>query len=108
MFWPGDLDRLDEGLYPFRTIYSSAAKTSHDQTLLQTYDALATEGTLHLEDFQLFKYTLKSNWPVDFVHLDTTLKLFLNLLLVLFGEVPPLSVAYRLFIGLWNSLNVQL
>ena len=108
MFWPGDLDRLDEGLHPFRTIYSSAAKTSHDQTLLQTYDAIATEGTLRLEDVQLFKHTLKSNWPVDFVQLDTTLKLFLNLLLVLFGEVHPLSVAYRTFIGLWNSLSVQL
>ena len=108
MFWPGDLDRLDEGLHPFRTIYSSAAKISRDQTLLQTYDALAAEGTLRLEDLQLFQHALKSKWPVDFLQLDTTLKLFCNLLLVLFKEVHPLSVAYRNFIAHWNNLSVQL
>ena len=108
MFWPGDLDRLDEGLHPFRTIYSSAAKTSSDQMLLHTYDALAAEGMLRLEDLQLFQRALKSNWPVDFIQLDTSLKLFLNLLLVLFGAAHPLSVSYQSFIALWNSLSVQL
>jgi hypothetical protein len=38
MFWSGDPDRLDEGLHPFCTVYTSAAKTSMDQMNLQTYD----------------------------------------------------------------------
>ena len=108
MFWSGDLDRLDEGLHPFRTIYTSSAKISRDQSFLQTYDALAADGILRLEDLQLFQHTLKSKWPVDFLQLDTTLKLYGNLLLVMFKEGHPLTAAYLNFMRLWSTLSVQL
>jgi hypothetical protein len=56
MMFSGDSDRLDEGLHPFRTVYDSVAKSSAALSHLQTYDLLATEGTLHLEDIRLFQH----------------------------------------------------
>jgi len=50
MFWSGDIDRLDEGLHLFRTVYTSTAKTSMDQSSLQTYDLLASDGNLDLQN----------------------------------------------------------
>ena len=60
-FWAGDFDMLEEGLHPFRTVYVSTAKQAQDQAHLQTYDAFAQDGTLQLEDIQLFQLVLKSN-----------------------------------------------
>ena len=85
-FWSGDIDHLDEGIHPFRTIYTCTAKSSQDQSHLQTYDLLtATDGSLRSADIHLFHHILKSNWPSDFLQLDVSLKLFSNLLHVLLG-----------------------
>ena len=72
-FWSGDFDMLREGLHPYRTVYVSTAKHAQDQANLQTYNSLAREGSLRLEDIQLFQLVLKSHWPTDFLQLDTSL-----------------------------------
>jgi len=64
MFWSGDpdrLDRLDERLHPFHTVYTSIANTSMEQTNLQTYDLLANDGHLDLQD------TSQSDWPTSYL-----------------------------------------
>jgi len=58
MFWSGDIDRLDEGLHPFRTVYTSTAKTSMDKSNLQTYDLLASVATLTCKTFECFSTSL--------------------------------------------------
>jgi len=83
MFWSGDPNRVDEGLHPFRTVYTSTAKTSMDQSNIQTYDLLANDGTLDLQDIKVFQHILKSDWPTTFIQLDTTLKSYHNLLVLL-------------------------
>ena len=59
MFWSGDIN-LDEGLHPFRTVYTSTAKTSMDQSNLQTYDLLASDGNLDFENIRMFQHIFKS------------------------------------------------
>ena len=108
IFWSGDLDRIDEGLHEFRTVYQSAAKTAKDQSAMQTYDLLAADGNLCLEDVQLFQHVLKSNWPTGFLQLDTTLKVHLNLLTLLLRPAHPLRTSYQTFINTWNGLSLQL
>ena len=108
IFWSGDLDRIDEGLHEFRTVYQSAAKTAKDQSAMQTYDLLAADGNLCLEDVQLFQHVLKSNWPTGFLQLDTTLKVHLNLISLLLRTAHPLRAAYQTFINTWNGLSLQL
>ena len=105
-FWSGDFDLLSEGLHPYRTVYVSAAKQAQDQSNLQTYDALAKDGTLRLEDVQLFQLILKSNWPTDFLQLDTSIKLYHNLLAVLLPLTHPLFVAYDGMLKVWNSMHI--
>ena len=105
-FWSGDFDLLSEGLHPYRTLYVSATKQAQDQANLQTYDALAKEGTLRLEDVQLFQLVLKSNWPTDFLQLDTSIKLYHNLLAVLLPVTHPLFVAYDSMLKIWNSMHI--
>ena len=78
----------------YRTVYVSAAKQAQDQANLQTYNALARDGMLSLEDVQLFQLVLKSHWPSDFLQLDTSLKLFHNLLLVILPRTHPLFKSY--------------
>ena len=81
-FWSGDIDRLDEGAHLFHTVYTSTAKSSQDQSHLQTYDLLTTDGSLQSADMHLFYNVLKSNWPPpcsDFIQLNVSLKLFSNL-----------------------------
>ena len=73
----------------------SPAALSH----LQTYDLLATEGTLHLEDVRLFQHVLKSKWPNTFLQLDTSIKLFYNLIAVLFTTEHPL------FLTMWDRMR---
>ena len=107
-FWAGDFDMLEEGLHPFRTVYVSTAKQAQDQAHLQTYDSLAQDGTLRLEDVQLFQLVLKSNWPTDYLQLDTSLRLFHNLLAVLLPITHPLVVSYDGFLVTWKSMHILL
>ena len=107
-FWSGDIDRLDEGLHPFRSVYTSTAKSSQDQSHLQTYDFLASDGSLRSADIHLFRHVLKSNWPSDFLQLDVTLKLFSNLLHICWNPSHPLNVAYDAFLKSWSSIAIQL
>ena len=107
-FWSGDIDRLDEGIHPFRTVYTSTAKSSQDQSHLQTYDLLSTDGSLRSADIHLFRHVLKSNWPTDFIQLDVSLKLFSNLLHVLWNPSHPLNVAYDSFLKIWSSIAIHL
>ena len=108
MMSSGDSDRLDEGIHPFRTLYNSVAKNSTAMSNLQTYDLLATEGTLRLEDIKLFQHVLKSKWPNDFLQLDTSIKLFYNLIVVLFNATHRLCISYRAFIATWDRVRVPM
>ena len=105
-FWSGDFDMLSEGLHPYRTVYVSAAKQAQDQANLQTYDSLARDGSLRLEDLQLFQLALKSHWPTDFLQLDTSLKLFHNLLLVILPRGHPLVVSYDSLLTSWKGMHI--
>ena len=105
-FWAGDFDMLGEGLHPYRTVYVSAAKQAQDQANLQTYDSLARDGSLRLEDVQLFQLALKSHWPTDFLQLDTSLKLFHNLLLVILPRAHPLVVSYDGLLNTWKGMHI--
>ena len=107
-FWPGDMDMLEEGLHPFCTMYTSATKQALDLARLQTYDALAREGTLWLEDVELFQVVLKSHWPTDFLQLDTSMKFFQNLLMVLLPSTHPLVISYTNFLGSWTDLHIPM
>ena len=107
-FWSGDFDMLEEGLHPFCTVYVSTAKQAQDQAHLQTYDSLAQDGTLWLEDVQLFQLVLKSNWPTDYLQLDMSLRLFHNLLAVLLPITHPLVVSYNSFLVTWRSMHILL
>ena len=105
-FWSGDFDLLAEGLHPYRTLYVSAAKQAQDQAALQTYDSLARDGTLRLEDVQLFQLVLKSNWPTDYLQLDTSIRLFHNLLAVLLPATHPLYIAYDGMVTSWRGMHI--
>ena len=107
-FWSGDPDSLEEGLHPFCTVYTSTSKFAQDQANLLTYDAFAANGALQMEDVQLFQLVFKLHWPVDYLQLDTTLKLFHNLLVVLFSGTHPLLLQYHRFIKSWNTMTIQL
>ena len=107
-FWSGDYDMLEEGLHPFRTVYVSTAKQAQDQAHLQTYDALARDGTLRLEDVQLFQLVLKSHWPTDYMQLDISLRLYHNLLSVLLPVSHPIFIAYDGFLTAWKGMHILL
>ena len=106
-FWSGDFDLLSEGLHPYQTLYVSATKQAQDQANLHTYNALARDGTLRLEDVQLFQLVLKSNWPTDFLQLDTSIKLYHNLLAILLLLTHPLFVAYDSMLKIWRSMHIM-
>lgn len=108
VFYAGDLDRLDEGFHPFRTTYTSIAKSSLDRSHLQTYELLSNDGYMTLDNIQLFKLVLKSEWPTSFLQLDTSLKIFLNVCRVILNPTHPFVVGYSLFLEVWNSAGVQL
>ena len=108
VFWSGDLDMLDEGLHPFCTLYTSTAKQAQDQARFRVYDSLAQEGTLRLEDVELFQLMLWSHWPSDYRQLDTSLKFFHNLISVLFLMTHPLVAAHKSFLDTWRRLDIQL
>jgi len=108
MFWSGDIDRLDEGLHPFRTVYMSTAKTSMDQSNLQTYDLLASDGNLDLQNIRMFQHIFKSDWPTSYMQLDTTLKSYHNLIVLVLKPTHPYAAAYSIFLNIWKAISVQL
>ena len=108
VFWSGDLDRTDEGIHEFRTLYHSASKVSQDQSAMQTYDLLAADGNLSLADVKLFRHVLKSRWPTNFLQLDTTIRVHMNLLALILRPSHPLRAAYQRFIHQWGSMTLQL
>jgi len=108
MFWSGDIVRLDEGLHPFRTVNTSTAKTSMDQSNLQTYDLLASNGNLDLENIRMFQHIFKSDWPTSYMQLDTTLKWYHHLSVLLLKPTHPYAAAYSIFLNIWKSISVQL
>ena len=108
VFWSGDLDMLEEGLHPFRTLYSSTSKQAQDQAKLRLYDSLAQGGNLRLEDVELFQLVLRSHWPADYRQLDTSIRFFQNLITVLLSSTHPLVTAHKNFLRSWGSLDIQL
>ena len=50
IFWSGDPDRLNEGIYLFFTLYTIAAKKFWNQLNLLTYELLSRNGYLILKD----------------------------------------------------------
>ena len=108
VFWSGDLDMLDEGLHPFRTLYTSTSKQAQDQAKLRLYDSLAQGGSLRLEDIELFQLVLRSHWPSDYRQLDTSIRFYQNLITVLLSSTHPLVTAHNNFLKSWGSLDIQL
>ena len=108
IFWSGDPDRLDKLMHPFFIIYISAAKKSQDHPNRITCDLLSSDGYLSLKDIQLFQLILKSIWPADFLHLNTTFKSFHNLLVVLLKPNHLLCVSYQLLLSLWTGVIIQI
>jgi len=108
MFWSGDIDLLNEGLHLFRTVYTSTVKTSMDQSNLQTYDLLASDGNLDLQNIQMFQHIFKSDQPTSYMQLDTTLKSYHNLIVLLLKPTHPYAAAYSIFLNIWKSISVQL
>jgi len=100
MFWSGNPDRLDKGVHPFHTVYTSTTKTSMDQMNLQTYDLLANDGNLDLQNIKMFQHIFKSNWPTLYTQLDTTLKLYHNLIMLLLKPTHLYTAAYSIFLNL--------
>ena len=82
-FWSRDLDMLEGGLHPFRTLYTSTLKQAQDQAKLRLYNSLAQGGNLRLEDVELFQLVLRLNWPSDYRQLDTSIWFFQKLITVL-------------------------
>ena len=89
MFWSGDPDCLDEGLHPLCTMYTSTANTSTNQMHLQIYNLLANDGNLDLQKIRMFQHIFKSDWPTSYTQLNTTLKLYLNLIVLLLKPTHP-------------------
>jgi len=79
-----------------------------DQSNIQTYDLLANDGTLDLQDIKAFQHSLKSDWPTTFIQLDTTLKSYHNLLVLLLKVTHPYTAVFTRFLNMWNSISVQL
>ena len=75
---------------------------------MSLYDNLASDSNLSLDEVRLFKHVLKSNWPTDFIQLDTTLKVFVNLLSLVLNSTHPLNVSFYNLIASWSSLTLQL
>ena len=107
MFWSGDIDRLDEGLHLFHTVYyTSTAKTSMEKSNLQTYDLLASDGNLDLQNIPMFQHIFKSDWPTSYMQLDTTLKSYHNLIVLLLKPTHPYAAAYVIFLNI-ITINIK-
>ena len=108
VLWSGNLDRLDEGFHAFCTIYTSTAKDYQNLSNLQTYYFLSNDGTITLEEVCLFQLVIKSQWPTNFIQLDTTLNIFMNLLLLVIKSTHPLSTDFQVYVRTSNGLSIQL
>ena len=107
-FWSGDLNMLEEGLHPFRTLCTSTSKQAQDQAKLRLYDSLAQGGNLRLKDIELFQLVLCSNWPSNYCQLNTSIRFYQNLITVLLSSTHPLVTAHKNFLKSWGSLDIQL
>ena len=107
-FWAGDPDRLDEGLHPFRTIYTSVRQTSNLKSLLTDYDLLASEGTITANDIARFRMIFKSQLPTCFTTLDATLKIFFNFISILFTPTHPFRLCFQAFLNAWTPSSTLL
>jgi len=107
-WFSGDLDSWDEGLHPGRTIYTSTARAAADQNRLLSYQALVEDGQLTSFDLELFKAAQKHELPSTFLSLDTTLKLYDNLLQLLLRPTHPLKAEFTRFLVGWNNCSIQL
>ena len=107
-FWAGDPDRLDEGIHPFRTVYTSVQQTSHMRSLMLDYDLLASEGTVTSTDIAKFRMIFKAEYPTTFVALDATIKLFTNLVSVLLHPTHPFRMRYQTFVQAWTQSYTHL
>jgi len=79
-----------------------------DQTNLQTYDLLANDGNLDLQNIQMCQHIFKSDWPTSYMQLDTTLKSYHNLIMLLLKPTHPYTAAYSIFLNIWKSIGMQL
>ena len=69
---------------------------------------MSNDGTLTLEEVFLFQLVLKSHRPTDFIQLDTTLKILMNILLLVIKSTHHLRTDFQVFITTWNGLFIQL
>jgi len=78
-----------------------------DQSNLQTYDLLASNRNLALQNIRLFQHLFKSDWGL-YMQLDTTLKPYHNLIVLLLKPTHPYAAAYSIFLNIWKSISMQL
>ena len=107
-FWAGDPDRLDEGLHPFRTVYTSVQQTSHMRSLMLDYDLLASDGTVTSSDIAKFRMIFKAEYPTNFIALDATIKIFTNFVSVLLQPTHPFRMSFQTFVRAWTQASTNL
>ncbi len=107
-WFSGDLDRWDEGLHPGRTIYTSTARAAADQHRLLSYQALIEDGHLTSTDLEVFRAAQKHELPSSFLSLDTTLRVYDNLLQLLLRPTHPLKAEFSRFLQGWKDWTIQL
>ena len=107
-WFSGDLDRWDEGLHPGRTIYTSTARAAADQNRLLSYQALIEDGQLTSTDLEVFRAAQKHELPSTFLSLDTTLRVYDNLLQLLLRPTHPLKAEFTRFLKGWKDWTIQL
>jgi len=69
---------------------------------------LASDWNLDLQNIRMFQHIFKSDWPTSYMQLDTTLKSYHNLIVLLLKPTHPYAVAYSIFLNIWKSISVQL
>ena len=108
MFWSEDLDRLYEDFYPFHNVYKSIDKDYIDQYHLYTYDLLALNGNLIMDNIQLFQLVIKSNWTTSHRQLDTTLKIFKKCCMLIIYPTHPFVSSCGILLDLWGSTGIKM
>ena len=56
----------------------------------------------------MFQHIFKSDQPTSYMQLDTTLKSYHNLIVLLLKPTHPYAAAYSIFLNIWKSISVQL
>ena len=102
------MDRLDEGLHPFRTVYTSVHHTSLMRSLMLDYDLLATEGTVTSADISNFRLIFKAELPTTCISLNATLRIFTNFLAVLLHPTHPFRLSFQSLIQAWSHASTSL